>query len=69
MLLRAKTAAMTNSTIRLIRVAAAAPVMPMAGAPKCPKISTKFKKVFTHMDTPKRSIPKAGYSVLRWMPA
>ena len=40
LLRRAKAPAAKNSTTRLISVAAAAPVTPMAGAPNLPKIST-----------------------------
>ena len=66
---RAKPMATANSTTRLVRVATAAPVTPMAGAPRRPKMSTKLRKVFTHMEMAKRIMPKAGYSVLRCMPA
>ena len=52
-----------------MRVAAAAPVMPILGAPNFPKISTNFRKVFTHMEMAKRIMPKRGFSVERCIPA
>ena len=66
---RAKPAAPANYTTRLVKVATAAPVMPIAGAPNLPKMSTKLRKVFTHMEMANSSIPKAGYSVLLCTPA
>ena len=50
-------------------MAAAAPVTPIRGAPNLPKISTKFKKVLTHMEMAKRIMPKRGFSVERCIPA
>ena len=41
---------MPNSATRAMRVASAAPWIPMAGAPRLPKISTQFRNTLTHRE-------------------
>ena len=59
---------MANSRIREVRVAAAAPVTPRAGAPRLPKMKTQFKTVLAHMEMEKTISPSLGFSMERWAP-